>query len=350
MARAVCMWSLAAISCSGQGSGGITQIVASLPGCKASPSAHCLRLRGGADSDDSAERERHEAALDSFRRWSCGAEQWAEMGYYQESYWGGPCPEEGCRCRDPQAEPPTIPLPQSVHPSILHNINCICPACQGRRERMQQLAAEQAVEEAKEAERAAAAYDEMQKVMRQGEDGSVYSLHEAYDTDTVPDAIMGSADDPLSPLGVCARHPPRAADAFEELLQTEIAARDLNDPSNVALLIQYAQFLYDTRGDRAKAALLADKVRQLDPGHWWINVYGDKYLAALSQTSAEIDGGGVWANLPAAGAQGGTAAEGGLRGAVEAKCAGSSGWDGNGQGADFELGEDARASLGSSGA
>ena len=133
-----------------------------------------------------------------------------------------------------------------------------------------------------EAEQAARAYQEMQQAMRQGSDGSVYSLHGAYDTDTVPDAIMGSVEDPLTPLGVCAMHPPRAADALEALMQKEMAAKNMDDPKNVLLLIQYAQFLYDSRGDRARAALLADKVRQVDPGHWWINVYGEKYLAALN--------------------------------------------------------------------
>ena len=301
-AVAACLWALVGMPSTSKGAGGISQMnpSESLSACSYSAVRQCLRLRGGG-GDERAELERHEAALRSMRM--SGAQQWAELGYYQENYWGGPCPEEDCRCRDPNAEPPTIPLPPSVHPSVLHEIKCICPACQGRRVRMQQLAAERAVEEAREAEKAAVEYDEMRKVMRQGEeDGSVYSLHGSYDTDTVPDAIMGSVDDPLSPLGVCARHPPRAADAIEQLMQQEIAARDVNDPANVPLLIQYAQFLYDTRGDRVKAALLADRVRQMDPGHWWINIYGEKYLAALDTGTADVGDSGFAVSPTAAGA------------------------------------------------
>ena len=302
--------------------GGLAEQTPSRGSAASSPSARAqprhlearpgFALRGGAadsDADSETAWERLKAIHSPIDTWSTGAEQWAALGYYQENFWGGPCPEEGCRCRDPNAEPPSLPLPQNVHPSILHMFSCICPACQARRARMQDFAAARAQEEVIEAEQAERAFRDMQQAMRQGEDGSVYSLHGAYDTDTVPDAIMGSADDPLTPLGVCAMHPPRAADDLEALMQKEIAAHNMDDPRNVLLLIQYAQFLYDARGDRARAALLADKVRQVDPGHWWINVYGEKYLAALNTAEANA---GIPPGPRETGPQGGAVAGGGL--------------------------------------
>ena len=222
----------------------------------------------------------YRAMRSAYMQFETGAEQWAAHGYAQQSYWGGPCPAEQCRCRDPNAEPPFVPLPAGVHPSVMHEPACICPACEARRSRARELAPEIHREDAEHAAKAERSAEEVREAMKDdgGEDGgSVYSLHGAYNTDEVPDDIMGTADDPLTPFGISAA-PPRAADELEEVMQQDLASRDMNDASNIEYLILYAQFLYDVRNDRDKASQLALKVRQLDPDNWWINMYSEKYL------------------------------------------------------------------------
>lgn len=156
--------------------------------------AGTLQLRGGADNDDWIHNDpdvnRWLAFEAESQRWKDGYEQWAALNYYQLQYWGGPCPEEGCRCKDENAQPPIIALPAQVHPSVMHKYECTCPACKDRR-----VAAARLDEELKEEETAEAVKVEEDRkcaeaAMKEGEEGSVYSLHGAYNTDDVPAAIM----------------------------------------------------------------------------------------------------------------------------------------------------------------
>jgi hypothetical protein len=58
--------------------------------------------------------------------------------------------------------------------------------------------------------------------IQDGEEGSVYSLHGAYDTDHVPEEILGSVDDPLTPMGVSAMMP-SAAGPMQALMEQVMA-------------------------------------------------------------------------------------------------------------------------------
>ena len=103
-----------------------------------------LRLRGGSDFND-PEVLAYMKMLESggVNRWKTGVEQWEELGYGKLNYWGGDCPEEDCRCRDPNAKPLAFPLPPEVHPSVLHKPDCICPHCLTRRVRDRQVSGRQ---------------------------------------------------------------------------------------------------------------------------------------------------------------------------------------------------------------
>jgi len=54
----------------------------------------------------------------------------------------------------------------------------------------------------------------------------------------------------------------------------------MDHPSNIELLVQYAQFV--VRGDKDKASQFVAKIRQVDPQHVWIKTYGEKYLSPNS--------------------------------------------------------------------
>jgi hypothetical protein len=55
----------------------------------------------------------------------------------------------------------------------------------------------------------------------------------------------------------------------------------MDHPSNIELLVQYAQFVL--RGDKDKASQFVAKIRQVDPQHVWIKRYGNKYLKPNSR-------------------------------------------------------------------
>ena len=62
------------------------------------------------------------------------------------------------------------------------------------------------------------------------------------------------------------------------------------DARNVPYLIQYAQLLYHLKGEREKARQVAEEIRRIDPEHWWIIMYADKYLTPTQVSFTSIVG------------------------------------------------------------
>ena len=92
------------------------------------------------------------------------------------------------------------------------------------------------------------------------------------------------------------------------------------DARNVPYLIQYAQLLYHLKGEREKARQVAEEIRRIDPEHWWIIMYADKYLVPTQDTAAESPfggGGGCVEGSAGVGGEGGGWGGGGRLGVVE---------------------------------
>ncbi|KAJ1480025.1 hypothetical protein T484DRAFT_2828977 [Baffinella frigidus] len=77
---------------------------------------------------------------------------------------------------------------------------------------------------------------------------------------------------------VDSKNPPSGADPLEAALLDELS----RTPDKVSTLIMYANLLFDTRKEFARAREVVLRVHAIEPDHWWLAVHGHKYVPELA--------------------------------------------------------------------